>query len=510
MRTPSAARLRRTLAAGLALTILAAVSCSAAAAHHGVRRHSVQVVRLPRVHVKASYVHLHRHRVLLVGSIVVAGLAHVRLSVSCGHCERLKARVHESHPRPGVTRYTHVDWMITGHHEILLTVTHRAELGRYMLLGTGSHHRLVFKASGCLRARGSHRRVSCPHHARRPATGRTVAGGSPTAGAGPSASTPQSSLAPSTAPETVISSHPASLQSTAPVTFTYASPEAGSTFQCSLDGSAWSARPEGTLTYAHPAEGKHTFRVRALTANGVADPTPASFGWTQDYPPATTITGGPEGIVASASVTFTFISSKPGSTFLCSLDGGAWTPCPAGEVHYEGLADAEHAFAVRAVDALGVSDPTGASRTWQQVNRYGVTSYDRIAPGAPYSGQFEWAFQAFTAKSNTITLLGVTVGNGALPNGAAVPYNVLIKLCTNQPGANGNCNAIAQTDPQVVNFGASTGDIGDISVTSGATYWIVYYPPQPYGHGWLTYWWAGGSTIESSDQMQAIVQGYDR
>jgi uncharacterized protein YraI len=30
------------------------------------------------------------------------------------------------------------------------------------------------------------------------------------------------------------------------------------------------------------------------------------------------------------------------------------------------------------------------------------------------------------------------------------------------------------------------------------------------GHTWITYWWSGGPTIQQSDQMQAIVQGYNR
>ena len=48
-------------------------------------------------------------------------------------------------------------------------------------------------------------------------------------------------------------------------------------------------------------------------------------------------------------------------------------------------------------------------------------------------------------------------------------------------------------------------------MTPGATYYIVYYQPAAWsGHTWITYWWAGGPTIQQSDQMQAIVQGYNR
>ena len=87
---------------------------------------------------------------------------------------------------------------------------------------------------------------------------------------------------------------------------------------------------------------------------------------------------------------------------------------------------------------------------------------------------------------------------------------MLIRLCANQPDASGNCSVIGQTSPAVVNYGNSQGDIGNVAVTPGATYWIQFFPPQPYGNGWVAYWWAGGSTISTSDQVQAIVLGYNR
>lgn len=139
-----------------------------------------------------------------------------------------------------------------------------------------------------------------------------------------------------------------------------------------------------------------------------------------------------------------------------------------------------------------------------QVDRTAVTSYNRMQPGAPYNGYFVTAWQAFTAQSNTITTLGVTVGS---PGYTGSSSTVRIRLCGDP-----NCNtAYAETDPPIVNFGNSQGDIGDVPVTPGATYYIVYYQPAAWsGHTWITYWWSGGPTIQQSDQMQAIVQGYNR
>ena len=139
-----------------------------------------------------------------------------------------------------------------------------------------------------------------------------------------------------------------------------------------------------------------------------------------------------------------------------------------------------------------------------QANRTGATSYNQMQPGAPYNGYYVTAWQAFTAQGNTITTLGVTVGS---PGYTGSGSTVRIRLCGDP-----NCNtAYGETDPPIVNFGNSQGDIGDVSVTPGTTYYIVYYQPAAWsGHTWITYWWSGGPTIQQSDHIQAIVQGYDR
>lgn len=138
------------------------------------------------------------------------------------------------------------------------------------------------------------------------------------------------------------------------------------------------------------------------------------------------------------------------------------------------------------------------------IDRYAVTSYDRMAPGAPYNGYFPgWVFQEFTAMSNRITYLGVTVGTpGYVDDG----HTVKVRLC-----ADSNCNSIlAETNPQIVNFGNTFADIGDVAVNPGQTYFVVWYQPAPWhGQIWATYWWAGGNSIQSSDQMQALVKGFN-
>ena len=76
--------------------------------------------------------------------------------------------------------------------------------------------------------------------------------------------------------------------------------------------------------------------------------------------PETTITGGSSGTVGP-NVSFTFSSSKSGSSFECALDAKVYGDCSSPK-SYEGLSEGAHTFSVRAVDG-GATDPTPAERT---------------------------------------------------------------------------------------------------------------------------------------------------
>ena len=175
-------------------------------------------------------------------------------------------------------------------------------------------------------------------------------------------------------PDTTILSGPANPSNSPSPTFVFGS-EPGATFQCSLDGvpffSCNSAELFGPLT-----NGPHSLQVRAVDPVGNTDPTPATYTWTIDTtPPNTTIDSGPANPTTSTTATFAFHSDELGSTFQCSLDGGAFLPCSSGQT-YGPLGNGSHSFQVRAIDIAGSADPTPATNNWSIT---GTSSYEQLA-----------------------------------------------------------------------------------------------------------------------------------
>ncbi len=165
------------------------------------------------------------------------------------------------------------------------------------------------------------------------------------------------------APETTIDSGPSGPTSDATPTFTFSSGQAGSTFECRIDGGAW-ASCSSAHTTASLVDGAHTFEVRATDPAGNVDATPTSRSFTVDTAaPDTTIDGGPSGPTNDPTPTFSFSSDQAGSTFECRVDGGGWASCSTPETTAS-LADGAHTFEVRATDPAGNVDPTPASRSF--------------------------------------------------------------------------------------------------------------------------------------------------
>jgi hypothetical protein len=166
-------------------------------------------------------------------------------------------------------------------------------------------------------------------------------------------------------PDTQLVDGPSGPTASQTATFTFLSPDAGpgATFQCSLDSGGFQPCTS-PKTYTGLSMGEHDFAVRVRDAVGNLDPTPATRSWSVDVAdPNTTITGGPSGVVATASASFTFTSNESPVTFECSDDGGAFAPCTSPHSR-TGLAQGPHTFAVRAIDAADHVDPSPATRSW--------------------------------------------------------------------------------------------------------------------------------------------------
>lgn len=158
-----------------------------------------------------------------------------------------------------------------------------------------------------------------------------------------------------TPPETTITGGPAGLVNSSSVTFTYASSEADSTFECSLDGAAFASCLASGQSFAGLGQGAHTFEVRATDPAGNTDPTPASRAFTVDT-------------VAPSKPTFTGTSPQSGSnnnepSIKGSAEAGS-TVALFTEASCSGSPVAAGSAAAFASPGLGVSVPDNSTTTF--------------------------------------------------------------------------------------------------------------------------------------------------
>src|SRR5437763_8800478 len=108
-----------------------------------------------------------------------------------------------------------------------------------------------------------------------------------------------------TPPDTTLSGGPVAPTAATSASFGLASNEAGSSFECRLDGGAWGACTS-PKSYSGLASGSHTFDARAIDQAGNVDASPATRTWTINTAlPAVTLSGPADGMVTN-DVTPTF------------------------------------------------------------------------------------------------------------------------------------------------------------------------------------------------------------
>ncbi len=164
-------------------------------------------------------------------------------------------------------------------------------------------------------------------------------------------------------PDTAITSGPPAASTVLPnVSFVFGSPDPAATFECQLDGGAFTAC-SSPKSYPALADGPHTFVARAKNAAGTVDPTPATRMFIVDgTAPAVSITAKPTDPSNDATPSFTFSSTDSTATFECQIDAGAFATCsPAWTA--AALADGAHTLHVRAKDPVG-NQGAAATYTW--------------------------------------------------------------------------------------------------------------------------------------------------
>jgi hypothetical protein len=185
-------------------------------------------------------------------------------------------------------------------------------------------------------------------------------------------------------------------------TLSYSGAEGGGTFKCKLDTGAYLNCAASPFTLSSLSDGPHTYSVTQTDATGNTS-APASVAWDIDTvaPVAPASLGFNRSAVTNYdSVEITYVQPEAGGTMECSMDSGAWNPCPASPVTLTNLDDGNHNYAVRQVDAAG---NLGAGR---QVSWL----VDTVAPDTPTVTLTSPTSSPTTQTSATITFTAGELG----------------------------------------------------------------------------------------------------
>lgn len=184
------------------------------------------------------------------------------------------------------------------------------------------------------------------------------------------------SLADTTPPQTTIASKPPDPSTSANVFFSYDSNEAGSSFECALDGAGFGACAASGISYSGLANGPHAFQVRAIDTSANVDPTPAGYSFSVAVPaalplptppaplvkpaaaPQTLLSGKPAAKTSDRTPTFRFRSDSVGASFECAVDRTPFKPCRS-PFTTKSLKPGRHTVSVRAVQG-GSADASPA------------------------------------------------------------------------------------------------------------------------------------------------------
>ncbi|MDX6504389.1 MAG: hypothetical protein QOE29_1514, partial [Gaiellaceae bacterium] len=152
-----------------------------------------------------------------------------------------------------------------------------------------------------------------------------------------------------TPPDTSITGGPTGTVTTASASFTFTSTETSSSFQCNLDGAAFTSCTS-PASYAGLANSSHTFNVRAIEAAGNVDQSPATRTWTVNVPPP-----------APVNTALPAISGSTSQGSMLTASTGTWNNAPTGYTYQWRRCDASGGTCGDILNATGTGYLTTAS-----------------------------------------------------------------------------------------------------------------------------------------------------
>ncbi|MCI0563879.1 MAG: hypothetical protein MN733_35850, partial [Nitrososphaera sp.] len=283
-------------------------------------------------------------------------------------------------------------------------------------------------------------------------------------------------------PETTIDSGPGNPTASQSAEFTFSADENGSTFECSLDGAAFTACTSPT-SYSDLAVGDHTFAVRATDPSGNTDESPDTFEWTikavtvdiTSVTPDTTIwgsllsAGGVADVVDLASPELV-INWGDGQTDSAPVITGSWGPL-------------EHTYMTAGSFTITANVTEGGLS--KAFDTFGVTINKHQTALSLNMSQFVTGTTKFLLSGflNDTSIGGVGIPGRTIDfDGASAPADTLTEGVT----FNGQLDLVSCTsctdDPAPVNASSSSSDNivlhlgvgGNITFPSSSAQAIVY------------------------------------
>jgi uncharacterized protein (TIGR03382 family) len=154
-------------------------------------------------------------------------------------------------------------------------------------------------------------------------------------------------------PTTQIVTMPPAVTNSTTGTFTFSSSADPATYMCELSPATTFTSCTNPQAFTGLSNGQHILTVASQDQYGNVDPNPPSYTWTVNtVVPVVTITSMPASMTSSTTADFTLMSSETLVSYLCALDGAAYSMCTSTPT-YSGLTTGSHTFSASGVDAAG-------------------------------------------------------------------------------------------------------------------------------------------------------------